>query len=319
MDLKEYFLHKKIGVLAGGISSERDVSLRSGKNVLESLERQGFNSFIIDPADNDFIKQIKMIDVAFIALHGGYGEDGGIAGLLEVMRIPYTGSGVLASALAMNKVASKRIFREQGLPTPDYACLPLADGYGYEDLINKLGLPLIAKPVSEGSSIGVTIIRDESRIQSIITELMAEHRDVFVEKYIHGQSVTVGILGNGSSLRALPVLELATKNEFYDYEAKYTSGMTEFIIPAKLDTEIYESVCQTAIRAHLALGCEGFSRVDMIVSAEGIPFVHDVNTVPGLTNLSDLPACATADGMGYDELIFEMLCSAYYRIKHVTT
>lgn len=313
MNLKEYFLHKKIGVLAGGISSEREVSLRSGKNVLESLDRQGFKTSIIDPADNDFIEQINGIDVAFIALHGGYGENGGIAGLLEVMKIPYTGSGVLASALAMNKVASKRIFREQGIPTPDYACLPLTDGYDYKDLISKLGLPLIAKPISEGSSIGVTIIRDESRIQSIITGLMNEYHNVFVEKYIHGQSVTVGILGSGSLLRALPVLELATKNEFYDYEAKYTFGMTEFIIPARLDADIYKCVCQMAIKAHLVLGCEGFSRIDMIVSSEGIPYIHDVNTVPGLTNLSDLPACAAADGMGYDSLIFEMLCSAYYR------
>lgn len=319
MNLREYFLHKKIGVLAGGISSEREVSLRSGKNVLESLKRQGFESFIIDPSDNDFIEWIRKIDIAFIALHGGYGEDGGIAGLLEVMGIPYTGSGVLASALAMNKVASKRIFREQGIPTPDYACLPLTDGYDYKELISKLGLPLIAKPVSEGSSIGVTIIRDESGIKEIIDDLINKYKDVFVEKYIQGQSVTAGILGSGKGLRVLPVLELVSKNEFYDYEAKYTSGMTEFIIPARLDANIYEGVCQTAMKAHLALGCEGFSRVDMLVADNGIPFVHDVNTIPGLTNLSDLPACAAADGISYDELIFEMLCSAYYRIKYVTT
>ncbi len=313
MDLREYFLHKKIGVLAGGISSERDVSLRSGENVLDSLKRQGFDAFIIDPADNDFIDQIKVIGAAFIALHGGYGENGSIQGLLEVMGIPYTGSGVLASALSMNKVASKRIFREQRIPTPDYACLPLPQGDSYENLSRRLGLPLIAKPVSEGSSVGVTIIRDESEIKGIIDELTAKHKDVFIEKYIHGQSVTVGILGNAGKLRTLPVLELVSKNEFYDYEAKYTSGMTEFIIPARLDAAVYKNVCQTAINAHLVLGCEGFSRVDMLVADDGCPFVHDVNTIPGLTNLSDLPACAAADGMSYDELIFEMLCSAYYR------
>jgi D-alanine-D-alanine ligase len=313
LDLIEYFLHKKIGVLAGGISSEREVSLRSGKNVLDSLKKQGFEAVMIDPADNDFIEQIKVMDVAFIALHGGYGEDGSIQGLLEVMGIPYTGSGVLASALAMNKVSSKRIFREQGIPTPDYACFPLTKGYSYEDLSIKLGLPLIAKPVSEGSSVGVTIIRDGSVIKGIIDELIYKHKDVFVEKYIHGQSVTVGILGNDKKLRALPVLELVSKNEFYDYEAKYTSGMTEFIIPARLEANIYKNVCQTAIKSHLVLGCEGFSRVDIIVADNGCPFVHDVNTIPGLTNLSDLPACAANDGMSYDELIFEMLCSAYYR------
>ncbi|MFH1963551.1 MAG: D-alanine--D-alanine ligase [bacterium] len=313
MDLREYFLHKKIGVLAGGISSEREVSLRSGKNVLESLKTQGFKTSIIDPADNDFIEQMKKIDVAFIALHGGYGEDGSIQGLLEVMGIPYTGSGVLASALAMNKVSSKRIFREQGIPTPDYAYFPLTDGYSYENLSSRLGLPLIAKPVSEGSSVGVTIIRNEPGIKEIIDELTDKYRDVFIEKYIHGQSVTVSILGNGKKLRALPVLELVSKNEFYDYEAKYTSGMTEFIIPARLDADIYRNVCQTAINTHLVLGCEGFSRVDILVADDGTPFVHDVNTIPGLTNLSDLPACANADGMSYDELIFEMLCSAYYR------
>ncbi|MBI4777865.1 D-alanine--D-alanine ligase [Candidatus Desantisbacteria bacterium] len=311
MDLREYFLHKKIGVLAGGVSSEREVSLRSGNNVLDSLKRQGFKTFIIDPADNDFIEQIKVMDVAFIALHGGYGEDGSIQGLLEVMGIPYTGSGVLASALAMNKVASKRILREQGIPTPDYACFPWTD----ENVSSKLGLPLIAKPISEGSSVGVTIIRDESEIKGIIDELTDKYRDVFLEKYIHGQSVTVGILGNGKKMRALPILELVSKNEFYDYEAKYTSGMTEFIIPARLDADIYKTVCQTAINAHLILGCEGFSRVDILVADDGTPFVHDVNTIPGLTNLSDLPACAANDGMNYDELIFEMLCSAYYRGK----
>ncbi|MEK7813529.1 MAG: D-alanine--D-alanine ligase, partial [Candidatus Desantisbacteria bacterium] len=263
--------------------------------------------------DNDFIDQIKVIDVAFIALHGGYGENGSIQGLLEVMGIPYTGSGVLASALAMNKVSSKRIFREQGIPTPDYACVPLPHGYSYENLSSKLGLPLVAKPVSEGSSVGVTIIRDMSGIKEIVDELTDKHRDVFIERYIDGQSVTVGILGNNKKLRALPVLELVSKNEFYDYEAKYTSGITEFIIPARLDADIYKIVCQTAINAHLALGCEGFSRVDILVADDGTPFVHDVNTIPGLTNLSDLPACAASDGMSYDELIFEMLCSAYYR------
>lgn len=313
MDLREYFLHKKIGVLAGGISSEKEVSLRSGKNVLDSLKRQGFKASIINPADNDFIEQIKMIDVAFIALHGGYGENGSMQGLLEVMGIPYTGSGVLASALAMNKVSSKRIFREQGIPTPDYACFPLTDGYSYENLSSKLGLPLIVKPVSEGSSIGVTIIRDESEIKGIIDEMTDKYRDIFIEKYIHGQSVTVGILDNDKRLRALPILELVSRNEFYDYEAKYTSGMTEFIIPARLDADTYNNVCQTAINAHIVLGCEGFSRVDILIADDGTPFVHDVNTIPGLTNLSDLPACAANDGISYDELIFEMLCSAYYR------
>jgi len=312
--MKEYFLGKKIGVLMGGRSREREVSLRSGSNVLTSLRRQGFQCQPIDPAENGFIEKLSLIDIAFIALHGQYGEDGCVQGLLEVLNIPYTGSGVLSSALAMNKVASKRIFDACGIPTPKYYSFNSNSENGLKDaceeILRNFDLPIVAKPTSEGSSIGVTIVKKKKGIIDVMERLINEFNSAFVEEFIAGTEVTVGILGWGENIETLPILELVSKNEFYDYEAKYTPGMTEFIIPARLPETIYRQTQQVALQAHLSLGCHGFSRVDIIVAKTGIPYVHDVNTIPGLTDLSDLPACAKTVGISYDELILRMLYSS---------
>jgi len=310
--VKEYFLDKKIGVLMGGNSREREVSLRSGNNVLASLLRQGLQAQALDPAEDKFIAKLSDIDIAFIALHGRYGEDGCIQGLLELLNIPYTGSGVLASALGMNKVAAKRIFDACGIPTPKYYAFNLENGLkrGWKEMLRNFDLPVVAKPTSEGSSIGVTIVKEEKEIISVIENLIVEFNDAFIEEFIVGTEVTVGILGWGDDIKALPVLELVSKNEFYDYQAKYTPGMTEFIIPARLPEEVYIKTQEIALKAHLVLGCHGFSRVDIMVGKTGIPYVHDVNTIPGLTDLSDLPACAKADGISYDDLILRMLYSS---------
>ncbi len=296
----------------GGNSREREVSFRSGNNVLNSLRRQGFQSQALDPAENGFVEKLSQIDSAFIALHGRYGEDGCIQGLLELLNIPYTGSGVLASALGMDKIASKRIFDACGIPTPKYWTFNSGNGLNREceEVLRNLELPVIAKPTSEGSSIGVTIVREEKEILNVLEGLIAEFNDAFVEEFIAGTEVTVGILGCGNDILALPILELVSKTEFYDYQAKYTQGMTEFIIPARLPTLIYNKTQEIALKAHLSLGCHGFSRVDIIVGKTGIPYVHDVNTIPGLTDLSDLPACANAVGISYDELILKMLYSS---------
>jgi D-alanine-D-alanine ligase len=304
---------KKIAVLAGGRSGERDVSLRSGKRVFDSLKSQAFDVISLD-TDGELISKLKSekVDLVCIMLHGKYGEDGTIQGLLESFDIPYTGSKVLASALAMNKVASKRIFDALNIPTPKYVVINQFEDLGRqaEKIRGRFPLPLVVKPVAEGSSLGVTIVKSGEELEPVIRKTVERFGEVFVEEHIHGTEVTVGILGVGASVQALPILELVPKSEFYDFEAKYTKGQTEFVIPARLPKLLYEEAQRTALAAHHALGCHGVSRVDIIVSPDGVPFVHDVNTIPGMTELSDLPAEAQVAGISYDELVVRILESA---------
>ncbi len=306
--------NKKIAVLMGGRSGEREVSLRSGARVLSSLKTQGYNTISLD-TDPDLIDRLKKekVDIVYIMLHGRYGEDGTIQGLLEVHGFPYTGSKVLASALGMNKVASKRIWETLGIPTPKYMEIDSSNNLAQEvDKIKKsFPMPVVVKPVSEGSSLGVAIVKDESKLDGVIQETVKEFKEVFVEEFIKGQEVTVGILGKDSSLQALPILELVPKMEFYDYKAKYTAGMTEFIIPARLPKPVYEHTQRVALEAHKAIGAYGFSRVDILVSSDHIPYVHDINTIPGMTERSDLPAEAAHAGISFDELVVKILESAY--------
>jgi D-alanine-D-alanine ligase len=310
---RDSFAQKRIGVLMGGWSREREISLRSGQKVFESLKRQGFNVLAIDVArDIPQVLRKNKIEVAFIVLHGKPGEDGTIQGLLETMGIMYTGSGVLASALAIDKLISKRIFLSEGVPTPSYIPLLSEDDANpvKTRAVKELGLPLVAKPRAEGSSIGVEIIRSAEQIPSSVLKLREAFGDLLLEEYVPGMTATCGILGTGTQTKALPVLELVPKQEFYNYEAKYTKGATQFIIPARLDEEVYKSTQEIALNAHQVLGGWGFSRVDMVISPDGKPYVLELNTMPGMTELSDLPAEAEADGMSYDELVLEMLYSA---------
>ena len=305
------FAGRRIGVLMGGRSGEREVSLRSGKNVLEALARAGLDACGID-AGTEVAAELRKrrIDAAFVVLHGRYGEDGTVQGLLEMMDIPYTGSGVLASALAMHKAYAKKIFAEHRIPTPDHLWMRREGDCPCGLAADDLGLPLVVKPVDEGSSLGVAIVRDPASLKKAVAAVGRKYGDVLVERFITGMNVTVGILGAGARTRALPILELVPKNEFYDYQAKYTGGMTEFIIPARLPGAIYKKAQETALAAHRALGCHGWSRVDIIVDRAGTPQVLEVNTCPGMTDLSDLPAEAKADGIGYDQLVLEILDSA---------
>lgn len=311
--IKRRFAKKRIGVLMGGWSGERAVSLRSGKNVLESLRRQGLDAVGIDVGRDIAAKLAKQrIRAAFIILHGPFGEDGTIQGLLEMMGIPYTGSGVLASALSMHKGYSKRIFQESGIPTPNFCWIgrDLDQRCGARQSVEMLGLPLVLKPPAEGSSIGISIVKTQEQAERGIGALFRKYREVIVEKFVPGMTVTTGVLGTGKSARALPVLELVPKNEFYDFKAKYTKGLTEFHVPARLPGAVYRKAQETAVAAHLALGCRGWSRVDAIVDRAGTPSILEVNTLPGMTDLSDLPAEAAAEGMDYDRLVLEILDSA---------
>lgn len=310
---RDFFAQKRIGVLAGGWSREREISLKSGQKVFESLKKQGFNVSSIDvKRDLAYILREEEIEVAFIVLHGKPGEDGIIQGLLEIIGIMYTGSGVLASALALDKFISKKIFTFEGIPTPPYIPVSLEDDVHLTATraIQALGLPIVAKPRAEGSSIGVEIIESEEEIPSILLKTRESFGDLLLEKFIRGMTATCGILGTGVRTRVLPILELVPTRKFYDYEAKYTKGVTQFIIPARLPAKTYESTQKIALKAHKAVGCWGFSRVDMVISSDGIPYALEVNTIPGMTELSDLPAEAEAAGISYDELVLEMLYSA---------
>lgn len=303
---------KRIGVIMGGWSSEREISLRSGKNIFQSLKRQGFNCTAIDIKKN-FTQQIERakIDIAFIILHGKPGEDGTIQGFLELKGIPYTGSGVVASAVGMDKILSKRLFASVEIPTPDF--VPIMTDNNIKDGIKqaekKLGFPMILKPRFEGSSVGMKLFRksNPSSLNFAIRKTRKKFGDLFLEKFIEGMIATVGIVGK----RVLPILELVPKKqEFYDYKAKYTKGETEFIIPARLPKSVYQKIQDLAFKAHQVIGCRGFSRVDLVVDKKNRPYLLEVNTLPGMTELSDLPAQAEAIGMNYDELVREILLSS---------
>ena len=313
----EHLHGKRIAVLRGGQSGEREVSLRSGQGVLEALQRQGFDAVSVDPGP-DLIVQLREVgaQVVFNMLHGGAGEDGSVPGVLEVAGLPYTGSGVMASAVSMDKLQSKRIFEALGIPTPAYLYLDAsADPQkGAAQVEQQLGLPVVTKPRSEGSSLGVSIPKTREELQQAIAGLLATYGSALIEGFVDGTEITVGIVGVGKKARALPVLELVPKREFYDYDAKYTKGLTELIAPARIPDDKAAEAQRIALEAHHALGCEGLSRVDMHLDSAGRCWVHEINSVPGMTETSDVPAAAEAEGTSYDELVLEILESAAARL-----
>jgi len=305
---------KRVGVLMGGWSREREISLLSGRMVYDAFRRKGLDAVMIDVKKNSLDMLIQgHIDVAFIALHGEGGEDGQIQAVLEMLGIPYAGSGVLSCALSLNKVYSKMIFEVKSIRTPE-CCLINKDGDSgvvEEEVLQRIGIPLVLKPTAEGSSIGVKFVRSRRAFRENLKPLQEEFGDLIAERLKEGMCATVGILGCGRQARALPILELVPKCEFYDYTAKYTEGMTEFIIPARLEKSVYEETQELALRSHHALGCHGFSRVDMVIENNEVPFVLEVNSIPGLMKLSDLPAEAKHEGIDYDDLVIQILKSAY--------
>jgi len=292
----------RVGILCGGWSREREISLLTGNKVYQSLKRQGYDCVVID-LDRDFAQKIlaAKIDCAFICLHGKPGEDGTIQGFLELAGIPYTGSGVLASALGMDKILTKAIFSFYQIPTPEYVVIEKDEDI--EKGIKELGLPLVLKPRYEGSSIGVKILKREEEVIEEVASARKEFCSVFLEKFLKGRIATCGILAD----KPLPVLELIPKREeFYDYFAKYTEGETLFVCPAEIPDELTKRIQEFALRAHKAIGCRCYSRLDLIIY-EGEPYFLEINTLPGLTELSDLPKEAETAGISYDELIRTIL------------
>jgi D-alanine-D-alanine ligase len=297
---------KHIGVLMGGASAEREVSLKSGAAVLGALKGRGYRASGIDAgADLCEVLRKEKIEIAFIVLHGGHGENGAIQGLLEVFGIPYTGSGVLASALAMDKEATKKIFLHHVIPVAPFAVLSRAKGTA-----PGFPLPWVVKPATEGSSIGVSIVKDDAAAAAAVDEAFRYGDRVVVEKYIRGKEVQVGILGD----KVLGAVEVRPKTEFYSYEAKYTAGMTEYILPPEIVPTLREDAEKTALLAHQALGCRGATRVDLIIDDENKSYVLEVNTIPGMTETSLLPKIARQSGLDFPALIEAILSEAIHGV-----
>jgi D-alanine-D-alanine ligase len=302
---------ERIAVLMGGRSAEREVSLNSGAQVAAALAQCGYEVVTIDTADSGFIEEIRDAapDVVFIALHGRFGEDGTIQGLLELLDLPYVGSGVLASALAMNKVQTKNIYAIAGLRTPEYAVVRRGESFDVGALTVALGAKTVVKPANEGSSVGMTIVSDPSLLAEAI-ELAFRHDPlVLVERFEPGTEVTVGVIGNEAPI-ALPTLEIVAVNAFYDYEAKYVPGMSRHIIPAGVSEQARVECQRLAVEAHRALGCAGMSRSDTIVTADGEVLLLETNTIPGMTKTSLLPDAAAAAGIPFPQMCDRLVALA---------
>ena len=298
---------RKVAVLYGGRSSEREISLRTGKACADALAARGHDVLLLD-VDLEVAARLRegRADVAFVALHGRWGEDGSIQGLLESMGVPYTGSGVLASALGMDKVFSKLLFREHGLKVIEYRVFPRerADRIAVADL--PFGLPAVVKPAGEGSSVGVHIVREAGALADACRDAAGYKGDVIVERYVKGAEVNVAVLDG----KALGAIEIVPSREFYDYTAKYTPGSTQYFYPARIPPEHYRAVCAAAEQAHDALGCAGVTRVDFIVTPQGTPFILEVNTLPGMTATSLVPKIASGNGVDFGELCERLLDGA---------
>jgi len=295
----EALREKKIAVLMGGISSEREISLLSGKAVLASLQRSGYGAVAID-AGRDLPERLKeeRIEVAFIALHGRWGEDGTVQGLLEMMAIPYTGSGVLASALAMDKCVGKLLLMGLDIPTPAYKICHSAAEADYP-------LPFVVKPAREGSTVGISIVRREHERDGAIRTAFEYDRKLLIEHYVQGREITVGVV-NGT---ALPIVEVKPKSGFYDYTAKYTKGMTEYLVPAELDAASAAKARDEALTIWRHFELEGSARIDMMLERE-VPLVIDINTSPGMTETSLVPKAWGHLGKSFDQLVEEILRGA---------
>lgn len=293
----------KVAVLMGGWSAERAVSLNSGQAVLNALLRSGVDAQGLDVQRETIMRELinGQFDRAFIILHGRGGEDGVMQGALEVLGLPYTGSGVMASALAMDKLRSKQLLEGAGIPTPPY--LVLAEDFDPDYVVATLGLPLMVKPALEGSSIGMSKVVETEDLAAAWQQATAFKGDVLVERWIEGREYTVAILGD----TPLPAICLETPRDFYDYEAKYQASDTRYLCPCGLDTEEEQRLQRLALAAFKALGAGGWGRVDIMCTQDGTPYVIELNTVPGMTDHSLVPMAAKAAGIGFDELVLRIL------------
>ncbi len=294
----------------GGLSPERKVSLTSGQEIFNALKSKGLNATLVD-VDHNIGASLaeRKIDLAWIALHGTFGEDGTIQGILEYLKIPYTGSGVLGSAVAYNKVVSKEIFMERGIPTALYQVIHAEDR---NRVMPKLDFPVVVKPSDQGSSIGVSIVRSESKWETALDLAFDVSEEILIEKYIAGKLLAVGMNGP----QPMPIVEIVPKSGFYDYEAKYTAGKTDYVCPAELTPEAVDRCNDTAVRVFKALKGRGFPRVDLILDENGTPYVLEMNTIPGMTPTSLLPMAARKAGLEFDELVIEILKRAQLDYKN---
>ena len=303
----------KVGVLMGGPSAEREISLLTGEEIYNALVSKGYDCVKIDLDQNvaGALAAAKP-DLAFLALHGKHGEDGTIQGLLEILGIPYTGSGVLASALAMDKIATKKMLLSEGFATPEYALVAKAriqagDADLAGELIAKLGLPLVVKPPRQGSSIGMSIVKQAAQLRPALN-LASQYdpSEVLVEAFIDGKEIHAAVLGNETPL-ALPLIEVDTVSGVYDYEAKYTEGMSSHTIPPRMPEDSQAMIQTLAVRIFKSFGCRGLARLDFRVDQQGRPFILEINTIPGMTSVSLCPDAARAAGIEFPELVERMV------------
>ncbi len=304
----------KVAVLMGGTSAERDISLMSGEGVLAALKAQGVNAHAFDPAKQDLAELKKQgFERCFIALHGRHGEDGTVQGALELLGIPYTGSGVMASSIAMDKVMSKRLWLADGLPTPRYVCLT-AGLQSPEDLRavpDEIGLPLIVKPPHEGSSIGVSKVRGYSDMAEAVALAAKYDAEVLCEEFIDGEEVTCPVLGEGANAVALPVVRIAAPEGAYDYQNKYFTDVVQYHVPSGLPEAEEREIQRVVVAAYRSLGCRGWGRADLMIrKSDRKAFLLEMNTSPGMTSHSLVPKSAASAGMHYEQLCLHLLASA---------
>lgn len=310
----------RVGVLYGGRSAERAVSLMSGQGVQAALERAGIEAQLFDTGERSLAELAAAnFDRVFIALHGRYGEDGTIQGALELLGIPYTGSGPMASALAMDKVMTKKIWQQAGLPTPGYQVLSTADEKLLSELGESLGFPLIMKPPHEGSTVGFTRVDSAAQLAEAFELARRYDHEVLAERFIEGRELTIPVLGKGAQARALPVIEIVVPGDgLYDYEHKYHSEATQYFCPADLSAALTEQLQQLAVQAYQALDCAGWGRVDIMLDEQHQPWLLEVNTSPGMTPQSLVPMAAKAQGLSYEALCVEILRSADLKVLSVS-
>ncbi len=305
--------NSRIAVLMGGLSNEREVSLRSGKNVYKALLELGYKDVSLIDADRNIASVLSELKIEFVlnVLHGRFGEDGCIQGVLEFLGIPYSGCKVKSSAICMDKIMTKKVLKSENLPLIKSVNVTKND---YKEKIKELSYPVIIKPANEGSSIGMTKVNSQNELDDAIFEALKCDNEILIEEYLKGESATVGVLEcKGSDgekeIFATPILGFRTKTEWYDYEAKYTKGLTEFLLPAPFEEKLTKEIQDLAIKAHKACSCRGVSRVDFLV-CDNIPYILEINTNPGMTDTSDLPAQALEMGINYNELVEIILKTA---------
>lgn len=305
--------NKKIAVLMGGPSDEREVSLNTGSAIVNALQEKGYQVIGIDLIPDKLFEQLKenQIEIVFNAIHGRYGEDGVLQGALDLIGIPYTGSGLLASAMAMDKAISKRLFLSAGIPTPRSKLFTKNDTTRdlVSEILTEFSIPVVVKSAAQGSSIGVTIVECTDQLSQAIEQAFEYSANILVEEFIQGKEVTVAIWGD-TNPQTLPIIEIVPHSGKYDYSSKYTKGATDYIIPARLDEGTIQAVEQAALDAFLILGCRGIARVDIMIDQYNNPYVLEVNTIPGMTATSLVPKSAAAAGISFSDLCERLLLTA---------